>query len=399
MAPFQSSSIWYWRRFSSPGDATTSRADVLIVGAGASGLAVAAELSRRGVTPTLLDQDREVGGTWAGRYERLHLHTVRRYSGLPHYPLPRSLPRYVPTADYARYLDQYARRFGLDVRLRQKVRRVRRDGGEWIVDTNDTQWRAPAVVIAMGRHNEPRLPAWPGVSDFRGKLLHSHEYKSGRAFAGRRALVVGIGNSGAEIAADLVECGASSVAIAVRTPPPITSREIAGIPVQLFGIALAGLPPRFVDRLGVLLRRVGTGDLTKYGLGAEQWGPFTARRPPVIDVGFLGHLRAGRIQVRPDVARFVPEGVMFSDGIQLDCDVVVAATGYTTGLPAILAGIDALDERGYPRLDASHSDLWFAGYSESPRGQLYESNRAARGIARAIAGALRESRGKLPESE
>jgi putative flavoprotein involved in K+ transport len=105
----------------------------------------------------------------------------------------------------------------------------------------------------------------------------------------------------------------------------------------------------------------------------------------VIDVGFLEHLRAGRIQVRPDVARFTPSGVVFADGTQLDCDVVVAATGYTTGLPAILSQTDALDERGYPRPGAHHPGLFFAGYAESPRGQLFESNRAARGMARAIA--------------
>jgi putative flavoprotein involved in K+ transport len=357
---------------------------VVIVGAGASGLAVAAELAGRGLAPVLLDRDSEVGGTWARRYERLRLHTVRGFSGLPRYPIPRSLPRYVPTADYARYLAAYAQRFGLDVKLHQEVRRIRLEAGDWVVETATAQWRAPVVVVATGRHNVPRIPEWPGAKEFRGQLLHSHEYRTGRAFAGQRALVIGIGNSGAEIAADLVECAAASVAIAVRTPPPITSREIAGIPVQLLGIALAKFPPRLVDRLGTALRRVGIGDLGKFGLGPEQWGPFTARRPPVIDVGFLEQLKAGRIDVRPDVAHFVANGVIFTDGRELACDVVVAATGYTTGLSSMISGVDAVDERGFPRADARHPGMFFAGYHESPRGQLYESNRAARTMARDI---------------
>lgn len=338
----------------------------------------------------LLDRDSEVGGTWARRYDRLRLHTVRRYSALPYRPVPSALPRYVPTKSYAQYLADYARHFELDIRLGHPARRVRRDDHSWIVETT-REWRSRAVVIAMGRHNLPRLPDWPGVRDFRGRLLHSHEYANGYMAAGKRALVIGIGNSGAEIAADLVESGAAQVSIAVRTPPPITSREIAGIPVQLLGMFFAPFPPSFVDRLGLALRRIGTGDLRPYGLGQERWGPFTARRPPVIDVGFLGHLKAGRITVRPDVSRFTRGGVVFADGAEAHVDVVVAATGYTTGLTEIVDVPGVLDARGYPVAEAPLPTLYFAGYSESPRGQLYESARAAPGLARRIERDLRVS--------
>ena len=355
----------------------------MIVGAGASGLAAGAALKARGVEAVLLDRDSEVGGTWARRYERLHLHTIRSLSGLPFSPIAKSEPRYVPSSRYARYLADYARSQRLDVRLGHEVQRIARDGAEWVVATPTETWRARVVVIATGRHNVPRLPAWPGASEYLGQLLHSHEYRTGRAYAGKRALVIGIGNSGAEIAADLVECGASSVAIAVRTPPPITSREIAGIPVQLLGIFFKPFPARFVDWLGRGLRRIGTGDLRGYGLGPERWGPFTARRPPVIDVGFLAHLKQGRIAVRPDVARFRPGGVVFADGSTLDVDVVVAATGYTTGLERLL-DTGVVDARGFPLAEAREPGLYFAGFNETPRGQLFESARAAPALARRI---------------
>ena len=361
-------------------------------------MGVGAALARRGIRPLLLDRDSEIGGTWARRYDRLHLHTVRRFSGLPYHPLPSTQPRYVPTKSYARYLADYAKRLELDVRLGQPVRRVRHDDTSWVVET-DREWRASVVVIAMGRHNVPRLPEWPGAQEFRGRLLHSHQYANGYLCAGKRVLVIGIGNSGAEIAADLVESGAAQVSIAVRTPPPITAREIAGIPVQLLGMFFARFPAAFVDRLGLALRRVGTGDLRPYGLGQERWGPFTARRPPVIDVGFLGHLKAGRIAVRPDVSRFTRGGVVFADGAEADVDVVIAATGYTTGLAGILdvSPPGVLDGRGYPMSDAPRPTLYFAGYAESPRGQLYESARAAPGLARRIQRDLRvSSRKSLP---
>lgn len=332
----------------------------------------------------MLERDNVVGGTWDRRYDRLRLHTIRRFSGLPYQALPRSEPRYVSKGAYAGYLREYARQRQLDIRVDQPVERVTRSNDEWALLAGGKELRARAVVIAAGRHNEPRLPDWPGRDDFQGRLLHSVDYRSGREFQASRVLVVGIGNTGAEVAADLVEQGAAHVAIAVRTTPPITKREILGIPVQLFGMALMPFPPAAVDRVGGVLRRFGTGDLTKYGLGAEAWGPFTARRPPVIDVGFLEQLKARRIVVRPALARLTATGVVFTDNREEEFDVVVAATGFTTGLETLVPSAAVLDERGLPRSREPEPGLFFAGYDETPRGQLFESGRSSRPLAKAV---------------
>jgi cation diffusion facilitator CzcD-associated flavoprotein CzcO len=360
-----------------------SRADapVVIVGAGAAGLAAAASLQRRGLRPVVLERDDEVGAVWARRYDRLSLHTVRRFSGLPYRPLPREYPRYVPKDLYARYLRDYAEALGLDVRLGQTVERIRREGDAWVVSTGDGEWRARTVVVATGRHGAPRLPQWPGADDYAGELLHSADYRTASAFAGRRVLVVGIGNSGAEIAADLVEAGAGHVAVAVRTPPPITSRELFGVPVQLLGILLMPFPAALVDRFGAALRRVANGDLRRYGLEREAWGPFSARRPPLIDVGFLRRLKEGRILVRPAVSRLTASGAVFADGREEPFDAIVAATGFTTGLAELLGESDALDERGYPDGSGRPAGLFFIGYDETPRGALFETKRAAQRLA------------------
>jgi putative flavoprotein involved in K+ transport len=353
-----------------------------VVGAGASGLAAAAALRRRGREPLVLDADETVGGTWARRYDRLCLHTVRRFSGLPFHPIPRSYPRYVPKDLYARYLAAYAQQAGLEVRLGERVDAIRREGAGWVVATAARSHRARAVVVATGRHNRPYVPDWPGFDDFQGRLLHSESYRSGREFIGARVLVVGIGNSGAEIAADLVESGALRVAIAVRSTPPISSREIAGVPVQLFGLTLYAFPPRAVDRVGAALRRIGTGDLRTYGLGREAWGPFAARRPPVIDVGFLKQLKARRIDVLPEVIGLRRDSVVFAGGEEHEFDAVVAATGYTSGLERLIDLRGVLDARGYPAANgAAPPGLFFAGYAETPRGQLFEANRGARPLA------------------
>ena len=347
-------------------------------------------LARRGHHAIVLERDKSVGATWARRYDRLCLHTTRRFSGLPFHPLPRSHPRYVPKDLYARYLAGYVEQAGLDVRLGSLVERVQPDAGGWHVETAGGGLETRAVVLATGRHSVPRVPDWPGAGDYGGRLLHSADYRTGTEFVGRQALVVGIGNSGAERAVDLVEQGAAAVSVAVRSRPPITSREIAGIPVQLFGMALHPFPAFLVDRLGKAMRRRATGDLQPYGLGEEEWGPFAERRPPVIDVGFLRELKAGAINLLPAVVSFTQRGVVTADGQERPFDLVVAATGFTTGLERLVNAPEALGERGSPRPNHAPSGLFFAGYSETPRGQLFEANRGARRLAATIDDYLRK---------
>jgi putative flavoprotein involved in K+ transport len=372
---------------------------IAIVGGGASGLSAAAALKRRGLNAIVFDKDDRIGGTWSRRYERLCLHTVRRFSGLAHYPLPRAYPRYVPKNLYAEYLQHYARHFELDVRLSQPVRKVRQldDSMLWEVVTNGATWQSGVVIVATGHYNERLLPGWPGAEDYGGRLLHSAEYNSGATFAGQRALVIGIGNSGAEIATDLAEQGASSVAISVRTSPPIMPRDLFGVvPVQLFGIALTPVPvPRLLDRAGAVVRRIGTGDLGRFGLGEAAWGPFTARRPAVIDVGFLDNLKQGRIQVRPDVSRFTKSGVVFADGVEDDFEVVIAATGFDTGLERLLDIPGAVGEDSAPRFRSGRPTpfpgLYFIGFDETVRGHLFEARRESKRLARSVAGYLEQS--------
>lgn len=370
------------------------RTDVAIVGAGPAGLSAAAALIRRGVAPLVVDGDDRIGGRWARHYERLRLHTVRGFSGLAHRAMPRTYPRYVPKDLVARYLDEYARHFGIDVRLGTRVGVVRAVDGEWEIVTSAGTWRARAVVLATGHHHRAVIPEWPGRDLYAGRLVHAADYSTGRDFAGRRVLVVGLGNTGAEIAADLVEQGAAEVHVAVRTPPPIVPRELLGVvPVQLLGLALSRLPaPRLLDRLGGLMRRVAVGDLRPYGLGPAAWGPFTARRPPVIDVGFLEQLQARRVTLRRAVTRLTSCGAAFADGSEAPFDAIVCATGYETGLGELLDLPGALDAHGMPRYPSGrrtpHPGLYFIGYDETIGGHLRRANLESRRLAREVASHL-----------
>ena len=211
-------------------DLRVLEATAVVVGGGASGLSAAAALTRRGIDVVVLEQDSMLGGTWARRYERLHLHTVRRFSGLAHFPIPGRYPRYLSRDDVVAYLEEYAAHFRLRVIKGVTVRRIRSQSGpraQWTVETSDgTAWSG-RIGVATGQYRQPIVPSWPGRECYAGRLVHSAAYVTAAPYAGQRVLVVGAGNSGAEIATDLADHGAAYVALSVRSALPIvTSRSV-----------------------------------------------------------------------------------------------------------------------------------------------------------------------------
>ena len=217
------------------------QADTLVIGAGPAGLAVAACLKKRGASCIILDRAGEVGSSWRHHYDRLHLHSDRDRSALPYLPFPAGTPRYPSREQVIGYLELYARHFDLAPRFNEEVRTVRPCGPGWITTTTAGVYHSRRVVVATGYNAVPYLPQWRGQERFRGRILHSSEYRNGESFRGQSVLVVGFGNSGGEIAIDLHEHGAR-VAMAVRGPVNIVPREILGVPVLAISIALNRLP-------------------------------------------------------------------------------------------------------------------------------------------------------------
>src|SRR3954447_8079503 len=201
-------------------------AEVLVVGAGPAGVAGAACLRRRGVDVLVVDRGGAVGDSWRRRYDRLHLHTPRVQSALPGLRIPRRFGRWVAKDDMAEYLRLYADHHGIAPRFGVEVTRLERDGEGWKAETGGEPLSARQVVLASGYNREPVLPDWPGQDTFRGELLHASRYSGPERFRGRDVLVVGAGNTGAEIAADLAESGAARVRLAVRTPPNLVPRQL-----------------------------------------------------------------------------------------------------------------------------------------------------------------------------
>ena len=364
---------------------------VVVVGGGASGLSAAGALARRGIKAVVLEEDKELGGTWARRYDRLHLHTVRGFSGLAHYSIPRRYSKYLSRDEFVDYLGEYARHFDLSVVTGCPVQRVRVESerpSTWTAVTARGDWHCRAIIIATGQYRVPILPKWGGRETYRGDLVHSSRYTSGLPYRGKRVLVVGAGNSGTEIATDLAESGAARVALSIRTPPPIVPRDPFGMPVQRTGILLSFLPSAVADRFARLTARLVLGDLTRHGLRTPEWMPYSARRVPVIDVGFVGALKERKVEIRPALARLSATGAVFDDGSTEPFDAIIAATGFSTGLHELLEAKEVLNDSDEPversGEPTARPGMFFIGYTHSLRGHLFEANLASRRLARNV---------------
>ncbi|MFG2111358.1 flavin-containing monooxygenase [Streptomyces sp. NPDC048718] len=393
---------------------------VYVIGGGPGGLAVAAALTRRGVRTVVLERADAVGASWRGHYDRLRLHTTRRLSALPGLKMPRSFGRWVARADVVRYLERYAEVHDLEIVTGVEVERVERtpqdDNGDdsgtgtgtganprggdgtWTLHaTGGRRLVASAVVVATGFNHTPRMPEWPGAEAYAAtagrELLHASAYRTPKPYAGRDVLVVGVGNTGAEIAADLAEGGAARVRLAVRTAPYIVRRSTLGWPSQRNGILARRLPVWLVDAGMRLFGRFLTADLSAYGMARPAGGLYARARAgaiPVQDVGLVAAVRAGKVEPVGAVTGFEDGEVLLVDGTRIAPDTVIAATGYRRALEPLVGHLGVLDERGRPRVRGGRCarqapGIYFQGFTNPLSGMLRELGLDADRIARRIA--------------
>ncbi|MFI6611156.1 flavin-containing monooxygenase [Streptomyces sp. NPDC050507] len=378
-----------------PTDITEDR-PVYVIGGGPGGLAAAAALREQGVRAVVLEKSADVGASWRRHYDRLHLHTTRRWSALPGLPMPRRFGRWVSRDDVVRYLEKYVEHHELEVVTGVEVSRIDRadDGTGWrLTATGGRELTGRAVVVATGYNHTPRIPGWSGRDTFTGELLHASAYRNPAPYAGKDVLVVGVGNTGAEIAVDLVEGGASRVRLAVRTVPHIVRRSTAGWPAQATGILVRRLPVALVDRAGGLMARVAVPDLAEQGLPRPDTGLYSRVKDgaiPVQDVGLIDAVKGGRVVPVAAVESFDEDAVVLADGTRITPDAVIAATGYLRALEPLVGHLGVLDERGRPvahggRTPKQAPGLYFTGFTNPISGMFREMALDAKKIAKRVA--------------
>ncbi len=355
-----------------------STTQTLIIGAGPAGLAVAGRLQRKGLPFEILEKTKHIGWSWKNHYDRLHLHTVKQLSHLPHLPFPDEYPLYVTRQQVVDYLNQYAQHFQIQPHFETEVQSIAPSGDQWTVRTaSGQQIEAEHVVIATGVNRIPHIPTWEGQEKFQGIITHSRSYKNAQPFVGSKVLVVGIGNTGAEIALDLSEHGIDTY-VSVRSPVSMVPRDVFGRPVQVTAKKLAKIPFGIGDWLGTQIRKMVIGDLSKYGLPMSKVHPAVQLREtgktPIVDIGTAAQIKAGKIKILPDIVRLTPGGASFKNGVELDFDHIILATGYKAQINDFMEDtkglLDRFDLPKYKVGEGRFAGLYFVGFDNYKLGGI-----------------------------
>ncbi len=365
---------------------------VMVVGAGPAGLAVSHELQRRGLQHVVLERGQAVGTSWRSYYTGLVLHTGKHLSSLPGMPFGRRDPLFAPRARFVEYLERYAGTLRLPIQTGTEARAARHTDGEWEIATTEGTWHAGVLVVATGIASAPLIPSIPGADAFTGGVRHSVAYRDPSPFVGHRVLVVGAGNSGAEIAAELGRAGIET-SISVRSGVIVVPLTIAGIPTQYIGIGLRRLPRMIAVPIARGFTAVGA---RRRGDGLPQSRETPLDVIPLVGLHLSDAIRAGLVTLRPGLTDLTPTGARFADGSEAAFDQVVFATGFTAAV-GWLDGAIKLDSRGFARrrnrvVSADQPHLLFVGHTYDAGGALVNIRRDAGMAARAAVAMLDDGR-------
>ncbi len=307
------------------------RIRAVVIGAGQAGLSVGYYLARHRVPFVILEANQRIGDTWRKRWDSLRLFTPARFDGLAGMPFPAPAHSFPTKDEMADYLEAYAARFRLPVRTGVRVDRVTRQGGRFLVTAGDSSFEADHVVVAMATYQEPRVPPFARELDPGVVQLHSSEYRNPAQLRNGGVLVVGAGNSGAEIALELARRG---------YPTLLSGRDVGHVPFRI-----GGLPYRLVlGRLVLrgLFHRVLTLDTP---IGRKLAPKLVARGAPLIRVKPKQLAAAGVERVRRTTGARDGRPVL-EDGRVLDVANVVWCTGFHPGFSWI--DLPVFGERGEP---------------------------------------------------
>ena len=316
--------------------------DAIVIGGGQSALAVAYYLRRTSLSYVVLDSGSAAGGAWQHTWSSLRLFSPAQWSSLPGRLMPGGTS-YYPTRDEAlAYLADYEQRYDLPVVRPVHVHAVRTEANFFVIETNAGEWRARAVVNATGTWSAPNVPAFPGQHSFVGRVIHSAQYRSPDEFRGRRVVVVGGGNSGAQIVADLFEH--ATVTWATRSPPTFLPDDVDGRylfseETVRYRAMVAGGPPAPPQTLG-----------------------------DIVMVAPVRHARdRGALVATPMFTRFTDDGVEWPNGSRTREDAVILATGFRPAL-SHLSRLGAMEPNGRIAVRGTRSVrlpmLWLVGYGD-----------------------------------
>ncbi len=384
-------------------------ADICIIGAGSSGVAVGKALRDKGLAFDCFEKGSNIGGMWRYRndnglscaYKSLHIDTSRNNLGYPDFPIPDDKPDFLSHHELLAYLEAYADHFDVrrSIRFNTEITAVeKRDSGRWRVITKDGEARDyRAVIVANGHLWDPRWPSFSGT--FSGTALHSSEYRTAQPFDDKDVLVVGIGNSAVDIAVDLCK-RAKSVTLSTRTGAHVMPKYMMGIPIDRWSAFFSRklrFPTLLTRMIMARLIYLAVGDQRRLGVPRPRHPMW--REHATLSQELLPYVGHGWIRTRPNVVKLDDRDIEFADGSRASFDAVIYATGYRTTFPFLAPSLFSVAEGEkvdlYRRMTPpQHPGLFFAGLVQPIGATIPLVEVQARWIAATLEGSM-----KLPPAD